>query len=333
MKHLARVTIIGLLGISLAGCGNNVASTQDTNVPDGWPSSGLAKMIPAPSGEVSSVKIDDESLGAEIACSIDEFNDYIDACKDSGYTIDEERESSSFGAYSEEGYLVSLQYWDFSETMNIDLSAPVDLSEIAWPTIGAGSLVPVPASNMGQISSDKETFFFAHIGETDQDAFQEYVNACIEAGYTVDYNKGDTWYYADNTQSVHLSLKYVGFNTMTVRVDSSELTADDQSEAADNGAVDTDSTSSDASGVSTDFKATMDGYEAFFDEYAAFMKAYAENPTSTDLMARYEGMLTQYTETMNSLNTVDTASLSEADYAYYLEVSARIFEKMASAAV
>lgn len=92
------------------------------------------------------------------------------------------------------------------------------------------------------------------------------------------------------------------------------------------GADETDSSGN----VSADFKATMDSYEAFFDKYVEFMKAYTADPSSTNLMSQYADMLTQYTDTMNDLGSIDTSSLSASDYAYYVEVSARITEKLAT---
>lgn len=86
---------------------------------------------------------------------------------------------------------------------------------------------------------------------------------------------------------------------------------------------------SDASGVDPDFKATMDSYEEFFDEYAEFMEAYSENPSSPELMAQYADMLEQYSETMAEMSGIDTGSLSAADAAYYSEVLARIYERLA----
>lgn len=85
---------------------------------------------------------------------------------------------------------------------------------------------------------------------------------------------------------------------------------------------------SDASAVDPDFKAMMDEYEAFFDEYVEFMQVYSENPTSMELMGQYSDLMSQYTETMNSIGEIDTSSLSPADSAYYLEVTARIYEKI-----
>ena len=84
----------------------------------------------------------------------------------------------------------------------------------------------------------------------------------------------------------------------------------------------------DASAVDPDFKAMMDEYEAFFDEYVGFMQAYSENPTSVELMGQYSDLMSQYTEAMNSIGEIDTSSLSSADSAYYLEVTARIYEKI-----
>ena len=84
----------------------------------------------------------------------------------------------------------------------------------------------------------------------------------------------------------------------------------------------------DASAVDPDFKAMMDEYEAFFDKYVEFMQAYSENPTSVELMGQYSDLMSQYTETMNSIGEIDTSSLSPADSAYYLEVTARIYEKI-----
>jgi len=111
-----------------------------------------------------------------------------------------------------------------------------------------------------------------------------------------------------------------------------EAASAEQADDGDDAATETGATAkADSSGsVSADFKATMDSYEAFFDKYVEFMKAYTADPSSTDLMSQYADMLTQYTDTMSSLGSIDTSSLSASDYAYYVEVSARITEKLAT---
>ena len=77
-------------------------------------------------------------------------------------------------------------------------------------------------------------------------------------------------------------------------------------------------------GVSPSFKQTMDDYEAFFDEYIEFYKNYLANPTDMNLLMQYATFMSKYETTMNSMENLDTSNLSSADYAYYIEVTARI---------
>lgn len=82
--------------------------------------------------------------------------------------------------------------------------------------------------------------------------------------------------------------------------------------------------------VSPDFKATMDKYEEFFDEYVDFMKKYNENPTDATLLAESADMLTKEAEMMKEMEAMDESEMTTAEAAYYLEVTARIQEKLAT---
>ncbi|MCD8012906.1 MAG: hypothetical protein LUG99_06990 [Lachnospiraceae bacterium] len=81
-------------------------------------------------------------------------------------------------------------------------------------------------------------------------------------------------------------------------------------------------------GMRTEFKEAMDEYEAFFDEYCEFMEEYKENPTDADLLSSYSSIMTQYAETMESKNALGEEELNDAELAYYIEVTARIEEKL-----
>lgn len=90
-------------------------------------------------------------------------------------------------------------------------------------------------------------------------------------------------------------------------------------------------TASDNSGdVTPSFKATMDSYEEFFDKYVAFIKKYKEADANDALamLSDYTEMLTKYAEMTEAMDDIDTDSLSTADYAYYIEVTARISTKL-----
>ena len=78
-----------------------------------------------------------------------------------------------------------------------------------------------------------------------------------------------------------------------------------------------------------EFKEMMDSYEAFFDEYIAFMEKYKENPTDMSLLSELSDMLTKEAEMLKEMEGLDQSEMSSAELAYYLEVTGRIYEKLA----
>ena len=83
--------------------------------------------------------------------------------------------------------------------------------------------------------------------------------------------------------------------------------------------------------ANADFKKTMDSYEQFFNEYVDFMKKYTNNTSAAnalEMLTDYSDFMKRYAEVMESMNNIDTGSLSPADYAYYMEVTARIYKKL-----
>ena len=84
-------------------------------------------------------------------------------------------------------------------------------------------------------------------------------------------------------------------------------------------------------GVTPEFKKTMDEYEEFFDEYVEFMQTYQDSDDALGMLTDYTKFMTEYTEAMEALEKIDESDLSDADYAYYLEVMGRINQKLAGA--
>lgn len=81
--------------------------------------------------------------------------------------------------------------------------------------------------------------------------------------------------------------------------------------------------------VTPEFKEMMDSYEAFFDEYIDFMNNYDEN--DLNLLTDYLGYLDSFATTMDKMAAIDENELTEADTLYYLEVTTRIYNKLAEA--
>ena len=84
----------------------------------------------------------------------------------------------------------------------------------------------------------------------------------------------------------------------------------------------------DFSGVTPEFKEVMDSYEAFYDEYLAFMKTYLSGEGDIiGMLEDYYDMLARMEEWTEKIDAIDEATLSPADDAYYLYVTARILDK------
>jgi hypothetical protein len=81
---------------------------------------------------------------------------------------------------------------------------------------------------------------------------------------------------------------------------------------------------------SVSFREAMDSYEAFFDEYVAFMQKYKASNDAASMLADYSSFLTRYADVMQKIGAIDSSKLSADDAAYYLQVMARIEQKLAS---
>ena len=86
--------------------------------------------------------------------------------------------------------------------------------------------------------------------------------------------------------------------------------------------------------VTPKFKELMDSYEEFFDEYVDFINKY-KNADAEDMVALtgdYADYMTKYTEMMDKMQKIENDDLSTQDAAYYVEVTARINQKLLTVA-
>lgn len=91
------------------------------------------------------------------------------------------------------------------EALTEDLS---EYGDIEWPDSTITGLIPKPKSMVGKISFETDTNIMVDIANTSDSDFEDYVEACKDLGYTVDYAKMDGMYSAknDNGYAVVLSL-------------------------------------------------------------------------------------------------------------------------------
>lgn len=271
--------------------------------------------------------------------SDDQYNDYLDACVDKGFTVDADKSSYSYKAYNADGYSLDMSH--IGDGLSITLKAPMKFGSITWPSSTVGNMLPAPKSTTGKFSYEHDDSFFVYVSETSKADYDQYVADCSANGFNIDYDKGDTYYRADNADGYHISLKYEGNNIMAVEIKASknsdagtsepaktepstETTAPSESNATETKPNDTDL----VDGMRKDFKDAMDSYEAFMDEYVAFMKKYSDNPSDVGILADYTKYMSKYADMVEKFDKWESEDLNDAELAYYIDVQARVSKKL-----
>ncbi len=80
--------------------------------------------------------------------------------------------------------------------------------EYHWPTSTLVKSLPVPESKYGEIVLDAEDSFEIDVFNTSKSQFADYINACKENGFNVDYYGTEDSYDAENKDGYTLSLSY-----------------------------------------------------------------------------------------------------------------------------
>jgi hypothetical protein len=326
------VALIAIFMISRCKGSSNDAKNSKLD----WPSNGLATMLPEPDTDKGKVEINsDTAFSATLAeYPADDFSNYVNACKDKGFTVDADQTGTGYDAFNEEGYKVTLSYFKSKEELTVRLEAPDEMSTITWPTSGPGSLLPAPPSTQGSIVNDTSKLYQVNVGDMDKNAFSAYAAQCKEAGFDVDYSSGDTYYQANNADGAKLRVDYKGANVVSIWVDVSDASSAG-SDAASSSASTDSSTTADSSLITPEFKETMDSYEEFMNKYCEFMVKYtdADAADQASMLADYTDLMQQEADWAQRMSAVDESTLSDADDAYYIEVQARVSKRLIDAGV
>lgn len=201
-----------------------------------WNEVVLADMLPTPESPYGEIISNSESyLALYVNKSTEEqYNQYIEACKEKGFTIDTEKTGSFFYAYNEAGYKLSLSYYDYSSEMHISLTAGKALGTLSWSNSVLAQMLPTPESTVGEIQQDDEKGFTAYVGDTTIDAFNSYVQACEAKGFTVDADKTDKRFSAKNEDGYKLTVEYQGNNVIYISLDEPEYKVTIEVECVEN---------------------------------------------------------------------------------------------------
>lgn len=184
-----------------------------------WPEDGITQMLPEPKVKKGTLSVHEDSMHAYVyRMSAEDYKEYLDACIEKGFNKEAENGGNDYHAFNEEGYELDLFYEERYKRMSIDLDAPKISDSYQWPDSALAKLLPKPKSDTGKVEWEYEDSFLVYVADTSEDEYRDYVKACSDAGFTVDYSKGEQYYRAENADGVSLSLEYKGNNSMSVRL-------------------------------------------------------------------------------------------------------------------
>lgn len=335
--HIITTIVALILAFPFLALMGNKSNTQDYKDFD-WNDIELHEFLPEPkshSGEI--ITNTDESLYLGIKASENEFDEYVKACKEMGYTVEANESKQLYSAFNSDGYDLSLIFYDDHYSLNLDV--PEKMGDIEWPDSALAKMLPVPKSKTGKINNDSSDCLSVSVDKTSESDFKEYVKACKEKGFDVDYSNGDDYYRAKNSKDYSLEVSLSAFNVMKIYLSApEEETTEEETSKAESSKAESskeesskkEQSSKSSDSVTPEFKKAMDKYEEFFDEYAEFMEKYANSDNPASMMKEYSEYMTKYTETMQAFSECEDEEMTEADSLYYLEVQTRINQKLAS---
>lgn len=200
-----------------------------------WSDILLADVVPEPEtrfGEIIGNSSEYLSLYVYRTSAAD-YGEYVDACKEKGFTVEADQSEQSYYAYNADGYKLSLYYDESNRKMHIGVDAAEQYGTLVWPNSIIASMLPVPAST-GEITQDDEKGFQAYVSNTPIDEFKNYVAACADRGFNIDAYESDESYSAENSEGYKLSVSYQGNSVISISVDEPEYEVSIEIECVEN---------------------------------------------------------------------------------------------------
>lgn len=215
---LATILVIPFLILFITNDGNSK--------PFDWDDVILGEVIPEPKshmGEMISNSEDYLSLDVH-KTEITDYKEYVNSCKEKGFTVGLEQLDQSFDAYNTEGYYLSIYLDENDKKMNLTLDASEKFGTFSWPDSGIANMLPAPKSNKGVISQNDDQGLSAKVSGISETDFDTYVEECIEKGFSVEAQKSGKEYSAENAEGYLLSTQYLGEGIMSIMVTEPEYT-------------------------------------------------------------------------------------------------------------
>lgn len=227
-----RKMIVGFIILALVACLIYIPKVVDTikekreieekyNTTFEWPDGGYATQLPSPDTEFGEIDDNnDKRFSIDLyQVTPDMFKAYVEKCKDRGFTINMTENDDVFYAYNQNEMDLNIFYHKEEETMEIFLDAPEKVKSLRWPSGDLPSKLPKISDARGFITSNDSNYFCITIADISDEKFEEYVERCMDSGFTKEYTYDNGYFSAKNKQGNDLTVKKELFNKMSIRIE------------------------------------------------------------------------------------------------------------------
>ncbi len=306
----------------------------------------LEKHLPQPdfgTFKTSYYEYNDELDASLKGCSKSDCEEYVALCKEKGFVIDAEEDEGEYSAFDSEGYKIEIDY--YSDYLSVDLYYPMELTSIKWPKSKLAESIPKLDTSAGKIEYDSSEGFEMYIGNVSLDDFYNYVEECMDAGFSFKYyyDREDKEFEGYNEIGYVLDLEYIGGNIISIYAATKSIYAD-ETEGTEAPTNETEllteetveetteqnvaKSTNEATGIRPEIKEAIDSYESFIDEYCTFMESY--NAADLSQATKYIELISKEIEMAKKFDAIEEDDLTDEEALYYSEVSLRCSQKLYS---
>ena len=164
-----------------------------------------------------------------------QYYEYLDLCKEAGYTVDAYEEDLMYIAFNADGYELCLDK-SYSSWLEIELYAPLKMEKIDWESNELCKIIPLPGPDTGLIIENTYRVFEVLVDDITEIEYETYIDKCIEAGfnknieeqteyereYSYELNRGYLGvyygYFAENDAGYWICVEYIGDDRIIIEI-------------------------------------------------------------------------------------------------------------------
>lgn len=220
MKKMCYIFLSLAFLLVFSSCGAKAKSPKELySKLENWDSLVLGNSLPSFDDiENCYIERDNDSLLAIIAvdASQEQFDSYVNDCKNFGFTYTPSQDDSFYSAYSSDNSELVIRYSTDTQHLEICLYAPNECGTLDVPE-NVRDYLPVLPSETGYEEINWDNAYEFVLNNVTQSAFESFVDACNSQFDYDMHSNNSTYFYSSNKESaINLTLEFCGVDLMKI---------------------------------------------------------------------------------------------------------------------